>query len=140
MLALPLGRFPCTKQIDKPDSVPPIGRDYHFSCPLVTQRILAVLPLLLELQEEKGATLHRGKDLAVSLPPFDRIIPPGNPRPFGSGVTARTSLIAQDGRYPLPATCCHVDVRTFLTAPLYRGERDSLICFVKEHRTWYIEA
>lgn len=88
---------------------------------MIAHGIFAVLPFLLELQEEKGATLHRGKDLAVSPSPYGEIIPLWNPRPFGSGVAARTSLIAQDGRYPLPATCFQVDVRTFLTPHFMRG-------------------
>jgi len=84
-------------------------------------KVFAVLPFLPELQEEKGATLHRGKDLTVSPLPSDRIIPGGT-----RGLSALASLLApleslQTGvtRYLLPVF--QVDVRTFLAAPFYRG-------------------
>ena len=53
---------------------------------------------------ESDTALHPGKDLAVSLPHFGGIIPlTRDPFPFGLGVTARTSIVAYDGRYPLPS-------------------------------------
>ena len=53
----------------------------------------------------QGTALHVGKDLAVSLRSLDRTIPEGILQPFGGGVSARTSWITPDGRYPLP--CYH---------------------------------
>jgi len=38
-----------------------------------------------------GTALHRGKDLAVSPSPFDKIIPEGTQEHFCLNVTARTS-------------------------------------------------
>ncbi len=97
------------KQIYKPDSVLPESRDYHLSCPAVTSRIFAVLPSPLELQEDLGTTLHRGKDLAVS--PTKRAFAPRGyafdcskaPMLLSShGVSARTSRLTAYGGYPLP--------------------------------------
>ena len=50
-----------------------------------------------------STALHSGKDLAVSLPHFGGHIPfAQDPIPFGPGITARTSMVTHDGRYPLP--------------------------------------
>lgn len=45
----------------------------------------------------------------------------GNPRPFGSGVTARTSLIAQDGHYPLPSYPFSGSMSGLSSPPLFNG-------------------
>lgn len=62
------------------------------------------------------AALHTSKDLAVSpslLP--DKLFPQGNPATFVLGVSARTSRVATDGRYPLPCSVPKYGcVRTFL--------------------------
>jgi len=60
---------------------------------------------------------HSGKGLAVSplmLP--SKLIPCGIPLPFGFGVTVRTSILTDDGGYPLPVspTRSRGSVRTFL--------------------------
>lgn len=77
--------------------------------------------MFFELQKPSGTTLHRGKDLAVSLLPSDRILPEGS-----RGLSALASLLAPlkslwtgVTRYLLPFL--GVDVRTFHTAPFYMG-------------------
>lgn len=55
--------------------------------------------------------LHSGKDFAVSLLYFYRIIPVhsfewGTPHLSMLGVSVRTSAIARDGNYPLPLNEC----------------------------------
>src|SRR3989344_4555121 len=102
------------KQIDKPDSVlfDCSKSNHHLSCPYVTIRIFAVLPSLLELQEDTDTTLHRGKDLAVSLFDFAQNLATLNLYEDLSiagylllseeGVSARTSRLTAYGSYPLP--------------------------------------
>ena len=50
----------------------------------------------------KGTALHGGKDLFVALPSFNGILPEGSPFAFAQDVTVVTSILADDGRYPLP--------------------------------------
>lgn len=97
-----LGGF-CDKPcIDKPNSV-------HGPC----SNQLTVIYLGLTLLAGSSGTsiiktdtaLHPSKDLAVSPPHFGGIIPwiaPRDPFAFALGVTARTSILADDGNYPLP--------------------------------------
>ena len=64
----------------------------------------------------QSTTLHPSKDLAVSLPHYGGIILKINledPSPFGLGVTARTSMVTHDGRYPLPSCCLHSECSDF---------------------------
>ena len=50
-----------------------------------------------------GSTaLHAGKDLFVAPLPLDRILPEGSLELSLLGVTVVTSILADDGRYPLP--------------------------------------
>jgi len=59
------------------------------------------------VQSTKPLVFHPGKDLAVSLPKlllgFFRINPEASTL-SDCGVTARTSHITMDGRYPLPCS------------------------------------
>ena len=79
-------------QADKPNSV----EDDHLSGPDVT------IWLERHSQPKLGTTLHAGKDLFVAFSPCDEPIPRGNPLPFGVGVSVVTSVLTDDGRYPLP--------------------------------------
>jgi len=49
-----------------------------------------------------GTALHGGKDLAVSLLHYCKTIPEGIHNLSVAGVSARTSMVTHDGRYPLP--------------------------------------
>ena len=51
-----------------------------------------------------NTVLHEGKDFAVSPIYYYMIIPYRDSYPFGFDVTARTSIFAYDGRYPLPCS------------------------------------
>lgn len=66
-----------------------------------------------------STALHPSKDLAVSLSHYGEIIlevNPEDPFTFDLGVTARTSVVAHDGGYPLPSCLfAQARVRTFLT-------------------------
>ncbi len=53
-------------------------------------------------QPEPGTTLHTGKDLFVAGLLCSKRIPRGNPEPLGVGVSVVTSILTDDGRYPLP--------------------------------------
>lgn len=73
------------------------GSGDHLSGTLVAKRLERHSALA------SGTALHAGKDLIVAPPPRDGIIPLGNSQPFGVDVTVGTSVLADDGRYPLPS-------------------------------------
>ncbi len=67
---------------------------------------------------KRDTALHAGKDLFVALPAFDGTLPEGSPFAFAQGVSVGTSILADDGRYPLPIFHSPIGerkhVRTFL--------------------------
>jgi len=65
-----------------------------------------------------STALHAGKDLFVAFPSCDGHIPRGNSRPFGVDVSVVTSILADDGRYPLPVCrFCPPEVATESSIP-----------------------
>ena len=57
---------------------------------------------MLKAKVVLGTALHGGKDLLVALPSYDGHVPTmWDPRPFGFGVTVGTSVLTDDGCYPL---------------------------------------
>ncbi len=79
-------------QADKPNSVV----DDHLSGLAIACRLERHSP------PKRSTALHAGKDLFVAFPSRDGRIPRGDPQPFGVGVSVVTSILADDGRYPLP--------------------------------------
>jgi hypothetical protein len=82
---------------DKPNSVV----DDHLSGPDVA------IGLERHSTLANGTALHAGKDLFVAFPSRDGPIPLGNSQPFGVDVSVVTSILADDGRYPLPPATVH---------------------------------
>lgn len=94
-------------RVYKPDSVHNFFKmmDDHLSGSMITHGTQAAPRTL---QEEYDTALHSGKDLAVSPSVFrQRFTLEGCHILSESGVTARTSKIAPNGRYPLPCSEPH---------------------------------
>jgi hypothetical protein len=92
----------------KPNSVSAEADDSHLSGIVVTNYLVRLSEHLSEninfQSKVLGTALHSGKDLAVSARCHQRDHLRRGPLAFASGVSARTSMIAHDGRYPLPCS------------------------------------
>ncbi len=88
--------------VDKPNSVLPTVRQAGTIIYLGRYLHNASSGTPVTLEVWSGTALHGGKDLFVAFPPRDGHIPLGNSRPFGVDVSVVTSILTDDGRYPLP--------------------------------------
>ena len=92
-----------TDLVDKPNSVSPaeaFGEGGSMAIIYLGSRLLGTSSGTS--RRWRDTALHTGKDLFVAFSSRDERIPQGNSFAFAQDVSVVTSILADDGRYPLP--------------------------------------